>query len=47
MKTFASSVLMAVLLLLVTGCGGDREKGMNSPNQRKDLPRAAPTEQNK
>jgi|GEM_PF-3241531 uncharacterized protein YcfL len=37
-------VLMAVLLLtLAPGCGSEREKGMNSPNQRKDLPRAAPT----
>lgn len=46
MKAFASFLLLAVLLL-VTGCGGDREKSMNSPNQRKDLPRAAPTEKNK
>lgn len=47
MKTFAYALMMIVALLLVPGCGGDREKGMNSPNQRKDLPRAAPTEKNK
>jgi hypothetical protein len=42
------SVLLSILLLsLALGCGGDREKGMNSPNQRKDLPRAAPTEKSK
>jgi hypothetical protein len=43
-----SCVLLALLFLCLTlGCGGDREKGMNSPNQKKDLPRAAPTEKNK
>jgi len=38
-------LVVFLLLSVVLGCGGDREKGMNSPNQRKDLPRAAPTSQ--
>ena len=47
MKTCTYALLLFFLLLLVAGCGGNREQGMNSPNQRKDLPRAAPTEANK
>lgn len=44
MKTVASILLLGLLLTLVPGCGGDKERGMNSPNQKKDLPRAAPPE---
>ena len=44
MKTVVHVLLMVLLLLLVPGCGSDKEKGMNSPNQKKDLPRAAPPE---
>jgi len=47
MKTFAYALMLILLLVLVPGCSGDKERGMNSPNQRKDLPRAAPTEKNK
>lgn len=47
MKRSSCSFVALVLLSLILGCGGDREKGMNSPNQKKDLPRAAPTEKNK
>jgi hypothetical protein len=42
MKTL-SYVFLVLLLMLIPGCGSEREKGMNAPNQRKDLPRAAPT----
>jgi hypothetical protein len=47
MKTIWYALLTILLLIMTPGCGGDKEKGMNSPNQRKDLPRAAPTETNK
>jgi len=47
MKTFCYVLMILPLLVLTPGCGGEREKGMNSPNQRKDLPRAAPPEKNK
>jgi hypothetical protein len=47
MKIRLRLLLSLLLLSLALGCGGDREKGMNSPNQRKDLPRAAPTEKSK
>ena len=41
-------VLMAVLVFaLVPGCGSDKEKGMNRPDKKRDLPRAAPTEEGK
>lgn len=46
MKPFLS-LLMLLLLLAATGCGGDRERGMNRPDQKRDLPRAAPTEKDK
>jgi hypothetical protein len=47
MKTFAYFLLTLLLLTLTSGCGNDKDKGMNRPNQRKDLPRAAPSENNK
>ena len=37
-------VLLGLALALLPGCGGDKDKGMNSPDKRKDLPRAAPSE---
>jgi hypothetical protein len=42
MKTVAYVLMLVLLLVLVPGCGSDKERGMNSPNQKKDLPRAAP-----
>jgi hypothetical protein len=47
MKPLSYVLMMLLLLILTQGCSGDREKGMNSPNQKKDLPRAAPPEKNK
>ncbi len=47
MKPLSYVLMMLLLLTLMPGCGGDREKGMNSPNQKKDLPRASPPEKNK
>lgn len=47
MKIFSYVLMLLLLLMLTPGCGSDREKGMNSPNQKKDLPRAAPPEKNK
>jgi hypothetical protein len=48
MKTVFAVLMMVFLLVLVPGCGsGDKEKGMNSPERRHDLPRAAPTEEGK
>jgi hypothetical protein len=44
MKRSAYVLLMVALLMLLPGCGNDKEKGMN---RHKDLPRAAPTENNK
>jgi hypothetical protein len=44
MKRFSYVLLIVVLLVLLPGCGSDKEKGMN---RHKDLPRAAPTENNK
>ncbi len=45
MKKCACVLMMAALLALLPGCGGnDRDRGMN---RHKDLPRAAPTENNK
>ena len=47
MKTFAYVLLTLFVLTLTSGCGGDKDKGMNNPDKRKDLPRAAPPENNK
>ena len=47
MKIFSYVLISLLLLMLASGCGSERDKGMNSPNQRKDLPRAAPPEKNK
>ncbi len=47
MKTRFAILLALLLVSMVLGCGGDREKGMNSPNRKNDLPRAAPTEKTK
>jgi hypothetical protein len=47
MKKCLCGLIALLLVSLALGCGSDREKGMNSPNLKKDLPRAAPTEKNK
>jgi len=47
MKPLFFLLFLLGILMVTPGCGSDRERGMNSPNQRKDLPRAAPTEKNK
>ncbi len=47
MKRRSYVLVLLVLMSFLLGCSPDRDKGMNSPNQRKDLPRAAPTEKNK
>jgi hypothetical protein len=47
MKTFAYLLLVLLPLIFVSGCSSDKDKGMNRPDQRKDLPRAAPSESNK
>jgi hypothetical protein len=43
MKRFACPLLL-ILSLLLCGCSGDKDRGIN---RHKDLPRAAPTESNK
>jgi hypothetical protein len=41
-------LMTAVLFLaFLPGWGSDKEKGMNRPDQRKDLPRAAPPDSEK
>jgi uncharacterized lipoprotein len=47
MKTLAYVLIPLLLLVLASGCGSDKERGMNRPDQKKDLPRAAPPETNK
>ncbi|MHB1426065.1 MAG: hypothetical protein ACYC3I_23120 [Gemmataceae bacterium] len=44
MNTFSYLLIAFLLLGLASGCGGDKEKGINRPDQKKDLPRAAPAE---
>jgi hypothetical protein len=45
MKKRVYVLMLVALLVLLPGCGGnDKERGMN---RHKDLPRAAPTENNK
>jgi len=41
------SLIMLLVLVAATGCGGDKERGMNRPDQKRDLPRAAPPETDK
>jgi hypothetical protein len=47
MKKFTLFMLCFSLLPFAVGCGGDKDRGMNRPDQRKDLPRAAPPEEKK
>jgi hypothetical protein len=47
MKTFMYVLMTMVLVVAATGCSGDKERGINRPDKTKDLPRAAPTENNK
>jgi hypothetical protein len=42
MKLFTYSLMLALLLILTPGCSSDKERGQNRPDQKKDLPRAAP-----
>jgi len=42
MKLFTYALMLTFLLILTPGCTGDKERGINRPNQKKDLPRAAP-----
>jgi len=44
MKRVAYLVLMVLPLVLLSGCSGDKDRGVN---RHKDLPRAAPTEKDK
>lgn len=47
MKTCCYTLTLLLLLLVIPGCSPDKEKGMHSPNQQKDMPRAAPEEKGK
>jgi hypothetical protein len=47
MKTYLYVLMTLLLLPLAAGCGSDKDKGINRPDQRKDLPRAAPSQNNK
>jgi hypothetical protein len=44
MKTFLYVLMTAFVLTLVSGCGGDKDRGINS---HRDMPRAAPPEEGK
>ncbi len=44
MKTLLYVLMATFVLTLVSGCGGDRDKGMN---RHRDMPRAAPPEEGK
>ncbi len=47
MRSWVYLLLTALLLAVVPGCGSDKEKGMNRPDQKRDLPRTAPTDSDK
>ena len=47
MKKITALLTFLMIATFVTGCGGDKDRGMNRPDQRKDLPRAAPPEKDK
>ncbi len=47
MKKIAGLLTLMLVATVLTGCGGDKDRGMNRPDQRKDLPRAAPPEKDK
>jgi hypothetical protein len=44
MKRLTYVLLMVLPLALLSGCNGDKDRGVN---RHKDLPRASPTENNK
>jgi hypothetical protein len=44
MRPFLYVLMTAFILVLVSGCGGDKDKGMN---RHRDMPRAAPPEDRK
>ncbi len=44
MRPFVYLLTVLLLLVLVPGCGSDKDKGMN---RHKDLPRSAPPENGK
>jgi hypothetical protein len=47
MKLSWPLALTVLLALFASGCGGDKDKDINRPDQKRDLPRAAPTETGK
>jgi hypothetical protein len=47
MKTFLYGLTVVMLLVLLPGCSGEKDKNLNSPDKRRDLPRSAPTENDK
>jgi hypothetical protein len=47
MKRFLSALMLTLLLMATLGCSGDKERGMNRPDQKKDLPRVAPPTESK
>ena len=44
MKTFLYMLITVFVVTLVSGCGGDKDKGIN---RHRDMPRAAPPEEGK
>ena len=47
MKRFTYALMLILLLVVTLGCSGDKERGMNRPDQKKDLPRVAPPTESK
>jgi len=47
MKLFSYVLMLTLLLVLTPGCNPDKDRGINRPNKKNDLPRAAPTENQK
>jgi hypothetical protein len=47
MKRLLVVLLLTLSVVVLPGCDNNKEKGMNRPDQRKDLPRAAPPDSEK
>ena len=47
MKRLTYALMLTLLLIAMPGCSGDKERGVNRPDQKKDLPRVAPPTENK